>query len=74
MPLVTNSAHLIAPFVAVFEITEKAMPGVEALLAVCSIDTFPLLCSSTATLAGKDRAFHFLNLSGWIFLLLSCLF
>lgn len=58
MPLVTNSAHLIAPFIALFEtITEKAAPGVEASLAACSFDAFPLLRSSAAALAGRDREF-----------------
>lgn len=56
MPLVTNSAHLIAPFIALFEtITEKVAPGVEAFLAACSFDAFSLLRASAAALAGRDK-------------------
>lgn len=58
MLLVTNSAHRIAPFIALCEtITLNAAPGVEASLAACSFDAFPLLRLSAAALAGRDGAF-----------------
>lgn len=58
MPLITHSAHLIAPFIALFEaIMENATPGMEAFLAACSFEAFLLLRSSCATLAGRHRAF-----------------